>query len=45
MRLAKIAKETDPEKELLKRKVADLETDLETKQRLREENQALFEKV
>ena len=45
MALEKIRHETDPEKESLKQQLKVLEQDQDTKESLREENQALYEKI
>ena len=45
IQLLKVANETDPEKEDLRKQVIDLQSDSDTKHKLREENLALFEKV
>ena len=45
VKLAKIEKETDPEKELLRQEIQKLQADQESKQKLRDENLAMFEKV
>lgn len=45
LQLAKIAKATDPEKESLRQQIIGLQADSESKQKLREENQALYEKM
>lgn len=45
MQLLKIQHETDPEKEALRQSIISLQVDQETKEKLREENQALYEKV
>ena len=43
--LEKIKFQSDPEKENLKQRIKELELDQETKAKLREESQALYEKV
>lgn len=45
LQLAKIAMATDPEKESLRQQLIEVRSDKETKQELREESQALYEKI
>ena len=45
VQLLKVQQETDPEKEALRQQIISLEADQESKQKLREENQALYEKT